>query len=148
MQNQQGFTLIELMIVVAIIAILAAIAISQYQDYVIRSQVSEAAALGESLKIAIAEFNNQNGRFAIGGNVSYGAVLPTSIVGSYVGSVGIDSRSRITAHFAIPPAGKANPKLNAQFLVFSPVTHTGSIEWSCNPSNLLLRKWVPLICRH
>ena len=147
MQNQNGFTLIELMIVVAIIAILAAIAIGQYQDYVIRSQVSEAATLAESLKTAIAEYHNFHGRFANGGNVSYGMVLPASIVGSYVGSVSING-ARITAHFAVPPAGKANPKLNAQFLVFSPVTHTGSLEWSCNPSNLLLRKWVPPICRH
>jgi type IV pilus assembly protein PilA len=148
MQNHKGFTLIELMIVVAIIAILAAIAISQYQDYVIRSQVSEAATLAESLKIAIAEFHNFHGRFSTGGNASYGMVQPASIVGSYIGSVGISSGTRITAHFAVPPTGKANPKLNGQFLVFSPVTHAGSMEWVCNPSNLLLRKWVPPICRH
>ena len=56
MKNQKGFTLIELMIVVAIIAILAAIAISQYQDYVIRSQVSEGSSLGDGVKTAVGEF--------------------------------------------------------------------------------------------
>src|SRR3569833_2347449 len=68
---QKGFTLIELMIVVAIIAILAAIAISQYQDYVIRSQVSEGSSLADGTKTAVAEFVNNYGRFAAD-NASYG----------------------------------------------------------------------------
>ena len=65
MKNQKGFTLIELMIVVAIIAILAAIAISQYQDYVIRSQVSEGSSLADGMKTAVAEFYNNTGRFPV-----------------------------------------------------------------------------------
>jgi type IV pilus assembly protein PilA len=146
MQNQKGFTLIELMIVVAIIAILAAIAISQYQDYVIRSQVSEGATLAESLKTSISEFSNFHGRIAAGGNTSYGMVAPTSIVGSYVSSVGV-STGIITAHFS-STTRKANPQLENQYLTFSPITHTGSIEWICNRSNLLKEKWVPVICRN
>ena len=71
MKKQQGFTLIELMIVVAIIAILAAIAISQYQDYVIRSQVSEGSSLADGTKTAVAEFVNNYGRFGTA-NESYG----------------------------------------------------------------------------
>jgi type IV pilus assembly protein PilA len=80
MKKQQGFTLIELMIVVAIIAILAAIAISQYQDYVIRSQVSEGSSLADGTKTAVAEFVNNYGRFAAD-NSSYGLSAPTSISG-------------------------------------------------------------------
>jgi type IV pilus assembly protein PilA len=58
---QQGFTLIELMIVVAIIGILAAIAIPAYQDYTIRSQVSEGLSLASGSKVAVAEFFQNEG---------------------------------------------------------------------------------------
>src|SRR6187551_2776712 len=86
MKNQKGFTLIELMIVVAIIAILAAIAISQYQDYVIRSQVSEGSSLADGVKTAVGEFVNNRGYYPAG-NQSPGLAAPTSIVGEYVGAI-------------------------------------------------------------
>jgi len=154
MKNQKGFTLIELMIVVAIIAILAAIAISQYQDYVIRSQVSEGSSLADGLKTAVAEFQNNYGRFAVGTNASYGLSKPESIQGSYVVSVGITAGAdtgggKIVAHFSSTSPKKANAKIDNETLVFSPVTHSGSIEWNCKTSagTSVLNKYRPTICR-
>ncbi|MGO4551584.1 pilin [Lysobacter sp. 2RAF19] len=146
MKKQQGFTLIELMIVVAIIAILAAIAISQYQDYVIRSQVSEGSSLADGTKTAVAEFYNNYGRFPAD-NLSYGLTAPASISGKYVSQVdAANGKIEVTfanqAHTAIQTAG-------ANTLVFSPIVHGGSIEWSCNgqAGTSILNKYRPTPCR-
>ncbi|MHB8311559.1 MAG: pilin, partial [Metallibacterium sp.] len=80
---QKGFTLIELMIVVAIIAILAAIAIPAYQNYLIRAQVSEGMSLVSAAKTGVDEFYTNYGRLP-GSNVSAGIPSATSITGSYV----------------------------------------------------------------
>lgn len=142
MQTQRGFTLIELMIVVAIIAILAAIAISQYQDYVIRTQVAEGSSLASGMKTAVTEFYNSHGRFA-GNNASYGLAQAGSIRGKYVDQVDATG-GVIAAKFG----SGANIELQGEDLVFSPVTHPGSIEWICNRSNNLKEKYVPTVCRN
>ncbi len=96
---QKGFTLIELMIVVAIIAILAAIAIPAYQNYLIRTQVSEGAVLTDGAKTASAEFYSNRGYFPKG-NASAGLATNTSIAGKYVTQVDLDAGTGlITATF-------------------------------------------------
>ena len=80
---QQGFTLIELMIVVAIIGILAAIAIPAYQDYTIRAQVSEGLNLSAGAKAAVTEFFQDQGAFPAN-NVEAGIETPGNILGKYV----------------------------------------------------------------
>ena len=152
MKMQKGFTLIELMIVVAIIAILAAIAISQYQDYVIRSQVSEGSSLADGVKTAVGEFYNNYGRFpnaSAAANASLGLALPASIIGSYVGSIGIGTTGIVTAHYSNTGTFKANAKINNQAILFSPITRAGSMVWTCKRGGSGMQdKWLPASCRN
>jgi prepilin-type N-terminal cleavage/methylation domain-containing protein len=83
MKQQHGFTLIELMIVIAIIGILAAIAIPAYQDYTIRSKVSEGLNMAGAAKLAVAETFDSSGKFPSVDNVSYGLPAARSITGTY-----------------------------------------------------------------
>ena len=146
MKMQKGFTLIELMIVVAIIAILAAIAISQYQDYVIRSQVSEGSSLADGVKTAVGEFVNNRGYFPAA-NSSAGLATAASIVGSYVNTVNANG-GLITATFGNTAPQKANAAIVGSSLFFSPVTSAGSIRWVCKgaASGGLKQKWCPSSC--
>jgi type IV pilus assembly protein PilA len=139
-----GFTLIELMIVVAIIAILAAIAIPAYQDYLIRAQVTEGMSLGSGAKAAVWDFVSNTGRFPAN-NHSAGLASTTSIKGSYVSSVDV-SGGEIKVHFQGPKANKAISNAST-YLSLSPITEGGSILWTCT-SSTVPRKYLPTSCRN
>ena len=150
-KNMQGFTLIELMIVVAIIAILAAIAISQYQDYVIRTQVSEGASLASGVKTAMTEYHNNHGFFA-DSNTAYGLATATSIVGKYVVSVdtadGAVGTGKITVTYDSDTL-EAHQNINDALLVYSAIPHAGSMAWNCDTSvgTTVAEKYLPTVCR-
>jgi type IV pilus assembly protein PilA len=140
---QKGFTLIELMIVVAIIAILAAIAIPAYQDYLIRSQVSEGAVLTDGAKTAISEYYSNRGVFPPA-NSSAGLASPTSIAGKYILSVDAGTTSgKIVATFNSTQANKA---IQADTFILSAVTSAGAIAWTCDLSSVP-QKYLPTSCR-
>ncbi len=143
---QQGFTLIELMIVVAIIGILAAIAIPAYQDYTIRAQVSEGLNLSGGAKAAVTEYYQDQGAFPIT-NVIAGIEAPANITGKYVVQVAVGAGGVITVQY-----GKsANANILGAQLIMTPNDNLGSVSWLCadgggGPSGLL-PKWLPAACR-
>lgn len=130
----RGFTLIELMIVVAIIGILAGIALFAYQDYVIRSQVAEGITLSSGPQLALAEWQSSHPNFPNGGvprnNTSLGLAQPGSIGGNYVSSVSVIDGGKIEIQYGGP---KANSAITTKKCTLSPVTSApGAIRWNAS----------------
>lgn len=142
-QIQKGFTLIELMIVVAIIGILAAIALPAYQDYTARSQMSEALSLAGGARTAVTEFWSTEGQFP-STNASAGLAAAADISGSYVDNVNVGTTPG-TIIATMNASGVASG-LASTTLTLSAVTTAGSIEWVCKSS--ALDKLVPANCRN
>jgi type IV pilus assembly protein PilA len=141
---QKGFTLIELMIVVAIIGILAAIAIPAYQDYTIRAQVTEGLNLASDLKASIGEIYADDGN---GAAIDTGApglpALATDKSGKYVSSITVADGTITIAY------GNGNSKIASSVLTLQPGTNpNGDVVWYCGGTNTTLApKYLPQSCR-
>jgi type IV pilus assembly protein PilA len=149
MKKMQGFTLIELMIVVAIIAILAAIALPAYQDYTIRSQVSEGSVLADGAKTAITEYYENKGVFP-NANTTAGLAKSDSINGKYVKTLDVSSPGMIKATYSSTAPRVANSKIDGKVLAFSAITNggVGSVVFHCANSNTNVDlKYLPASCR-
>lgn len=136
---QKGFTLIELMIVVAIIGILAAIALPAYQDYTVRSRVSELAVQASGMKATVGE------------NIANAGVLDATAcrgVAVITGTSGLTNTAsaNCTGNGVLTATGTTAAK--GVILVYTPsLTTEGAIDWQCGIADATQYKYVPAECR-
>jgi type IV pilus assembly protein PilA len=142
---QKGFTLIELMIVIAIIGILAAIAIPAYQDYTIRAKVSEGLNLAGAAKLAVAETFDSTGGYSSTQN-GYGLPDAVSITGNNTSAVSVASSGTVTISYKATGMG-GNPTADSTNITLVPdSSQPGALQWDCT-GGTTPDKYRPANCR-
>lgn len=132
---QKGFTLIELMIVVAIIGILAAVALPAYQDYTVRAKVSEVILAASAPKVAVSEWYQTKGSFATTTS-SYGVDTQTS---KYVSGVSVGANGVVTAVSQALGTGISGN------IVMTPTASGSVLTWVC--TGTIGAKYLPASCK-
>ena len=138
---QKGFTLIELMIVVAIIGVLASMAVPAYQSYTIRAQVAEGLNLAGPLKNAVATYNIDRGAFPAN-NADAALYPPASYTGKFVDSIAVNGNT-----ISILFGNDANAQISGNTLDLVAVRNAGSISWSCASGGAIRDSHLPAVCR-
>lgn len=139
--DEQGFTLIELMIVVAIIGILAAIAIPAYQNYTIRAQISEGIRLSAGAKTAITQYYVDRGDWPAN-NVEAGLADEAQIVGKYTEHVAVQNNV-----IEIKFGNDAHKNILGQSITITAFDNSGSIGWTCASAGAIKPSYLPKACR-
>lgn len=144
MKKQQGFTLIELMIVIAILGILIAIALPAYQDYTVRARVSEAIAQSAPAKLAVAETASANPQGLTGVTATNSGFEFAAASTDYVQSIVVGANGIITV---TPRNTGANPN---PVITWTPAqaNATAPINWTCSTAPATAFKYVPAECRN
>jgi len=138
---QKGFTLIELMIVVAIIGILAAIAIPAYSDYTERAKVSEIVTLASACKASVSEYYQAQGTFPADNNAAGCGATQTAKIKSITVSASGAASGTITVESNLS-------KATGNYTLVGTPTNNDSVEWACNGSGTtIVDKYLPANCR-
>ncbi len=146
---QQGFTLIELMIVIAIIGILAAIAVPAYQDYTIRAKIGEGLSLASAAKVGVSEFRSARNAWP-SGNGQAGISNAGSIKGDYVRSVTVNTLAVTPSlgDITITYTGTLDADLAGLTLELVPTDEGGSYSWVCSSAvNTIPARYLPPACK-
>jgi len=140
-KSQSGFTLIELMIVVAIIGILSTLAMSAYQTYSVRAQVAEGLNLAGPVQSAIAEFNNDRGTFPAD-NTDAALLAPSSYEGRYVAGISVAG-----AVVSIQYGNSASAQIAGETVTLTAQNVGGSLIWNCATGGVIRTTFLPAVCR-